>query len=306
MFSWFKHITNLPIAIVVYLLYAFFAILPMDIASYLGGLIGETFGPFLRSHKVMMRNLELIFPNMTKHQRTALAYRVWDNLGRTMGELPHLHKLKGVGSTERIKLSGHENVRRLLSQKKPIIFVGGHLSNWEVGPLAFHNLGIELAVAYRRLNNIWLNPLLKRIRRTSAARQIPKGNAGLKIMSKILQERGKVGLLVDQKMNTGIPVQFFGREAMTAPAAAALAYHYNCAIVPTRVERTGKGMHFRVTFLPPLELPHTGNRKADVAATMATINSILETWIRQRPDQWLWTHRRWPESGKRKKRWEKA
>jgi Kdo2-lipid IVA lauroyltransferase/acyltransferase len=101
-------------------------------------------------------------------------------------------------------------------------------------------------------------------------------------------------MLVDQKMNDGIPVPFFGRDAMTAPALAVLALRYDCAVVPIRMLRT-KGAHFRMISEPPLVLPKTGNAEADRRALMVSVNGIVERWVREHPEQWLWLHRRWPD-----------
>ena len=101
-------------------------------------------------------------------------------------------------------------------------------------------------------------------------------------------------MLVDQKMNDGIAVPFFGRPAMTAPAIAQFAVRDNVPLLPARSERLG-GARYRVTFFPPLEAVRTGDRQADVAATLTKINELIEGWVRARPEQWLWMHRRWPD-----------
>jgi KDO2-lipid IV(A) lauroyltransferase len=101
-------------------------------------------------------------------------------------------------------------------------------------------------------------------------------------------------LLVDQKMNDGLAVPFFGHPAMTAPAAAQLALRFRCPVVAVHIERLG-GAHFRLSLLPPLPLPDSGDRNADIRSLMADINGMLESWIRKRPEQWLWAHRRWPD-----------
>ena len=103
-----------------------------------------------------------------------------------------------------------------------------------------------------------------------------------------------LSLLADQKMNDGIPVPFFGRPAMTAPALAVLALRFDCDVLPARVERLD-GAHFRLTVFPPSPLPRTGKPHADAAALMACVNGTLEAWIRDHPEQWLWVHRRWPD-----------
>ena len=101
-------------------------------------------------------------------------------------------------------------------------------------------------------------------------------------------------MLVDQKLNDGIAVPFFGRPAMTAPALALLALRFDCDVLPARVERL-RGARFRLTVCPPLPLPHSGNQNADVAGLTAAVTAALEAWIRDRPEQWFWLHRRWPD-----------
>ena len=101
-------------------------------------------------------------------------------------------------------------------------------------------------------------------------------------------------MLVDQKLNDGIAVPFFGRPAMTAPALGLLALRVDCTVLPTRVERLNHA-RFRLTLYPPLELPRSGDRDANVAALMTAVNTTLEGWIRERPEQWFWVHSRWPD-----------
>jgi KDO2-lipid IV(A) lauroyltransferase len=123
---------------------------------------------------------------------------------------------------------------------------------------------------------------------------IPKGAIAARRAIAALRRGTNLGLLADQKMNDGIPVQFFGRPAMTAPALAVLALRFDCDVLPLRVERLD-GARFRVTVFPPLPLPHSGEPHADAAALMARVNEVLEAWIRDRPEQWLWLHQRWPD-----------
>ena len=102
-------------------------------------------------------------------------------------------------------------------------------------------------------------------------------------------------MLVDQKMNDGIAVPFFGRDAMTAPAIAELSMRYKCPIIPVRVERT-KGAYFKVTVYPPLNNDTHTDKNTDSKIIMTKINELLESWIEERPEQWLWIHKRWPNS----------
>ena len=111
----------------------------------------------------------------------------------------------------------------------------------------------------------------------------------------MIRRKGHLGMLVDQKLNTGIPVPFFGRDAMTAPALAQLALKFNLPVIPGAVQRLD-GCRFRLTVYPPLPLPDTGNRDEDTRLLMLEVNRFLEGAIRAVPAQWLWLHRRWPDS----------
>jgi KDO2-lipid IV(A) lauroyltransferase len=121
---------------------------------------------------------------------------------------------------------------------------------------------------------------------------VPKGSIGARQLVRLIKEGHHIGMLVDQKLNTGIEVPFFGHPAMTAPAIAQLALKYDLPLVPCAVRRT-VGAHFEVTIHAPLEHPRTDNTAADVRTLMGTINTFLEDAIRANPPHWMWLHRRW-------------
>ena len=143
---------------------------------------------------------------------------------------------------------------------------------------------------YRAANNPWVDRLMRRFH--GIRRAVPKGSAGGRELVRHLRRGGSIAMLVDQKQNDGIAVPFFGRNAMTAPAIARLGYRFGCPLVPVRVERLN-GARFRCTVMAPIELTETGDATTDVLATMASVNAVLEGWIRARPEQWLWVHARW-------------
>ena len=153
--------------------------------------------------------------------------------------------------------------------------------------------GISVAQIYRAANNPLLDRMIARYR-GDAGELIPKGKVAARRAIAALRRGTHLTLLADQKMNDGIPVPFFGRLAMTAPALAVLALRFNCDVRPARVERL-HGAYFRLTVFPPLPVTRTGEPHADAAALMVRVNATLEEWIRDRPEQWLWVHRRWPD-----------
>jgi KDO2-lipid IV(A) lauroyltransferase len=217
---------------------------------------------------------------------------MWDNLGRVVAEYPHLKDFATENS--RIEVVGTEHIHALRDDGKAGIFVSAHYGNWELNAAVAKWNGIDLVQVYRAANNPLVDPLITRARSHVAGRHIPTGAEGARQIIAAIRTGEHLGLLVDQKMNDGIPVPFFGRDAMTAPAAAELALRYGLPIVPARVERLS-GAHFRVTVYPPLDLTSTDNKTQDALHVMTAINSIFEDWIRERPDHWFWLHRRWPD-----------
>jgi KDO2-lipid IV(A) lauroyltransferase len=264
-------------------------VLPVDAASGLCGAIARTVGPRLKVSDQARRNLRRALPTLDDQAIERVVIGMWDNLGRVVGEYPHLRRL---GET-RVEMVGAEHLLQLRDDGKPGICFSGHLGNWELLPVMTARDGVGLSNVYRATNNRHVDRLL-RILRADSAELIPKGAAGSRRVIAALGRGAHLGLLVDQKMNDGIAVPLFGRDAMTAPALAQLALKYDCPVLPGRVERVG-GAHFRMVIEPPLVLPRSGDRQADTRALMAAVNRQLERWIAARPEQWLWLHRRWPD-----------
>lgn len=266
--------------------------LPVDWASALGGWIGRTIGPRMGQNRKALRNLARALPDNTPAENRRIIRGMWDNLGRVMAEYPHLGTICSRLEGGRVEVIGLENWRAMQASGKPGIAFGGHLANWEVLPRLAGLTGLDLALIYRAPNNPWVDTMLRRFRRSRLL--FRKGQEGARALYGVLRQGGHVAMLVDQKMNDGIAVPFFGRDAMTAPAIAQFGLRLGCILLPARTERLG-GARFRVTVYPPLEFRPSGDRAADERDIMVRINAIIEDWVRARPEQWLWLHRRWPD-----------
>lgn len=282
----FKRFIGYPVeAALVYALYGFFRLLPLDMASNLGGWIGRSLGPRLGASKKVRRNLALAMPELSAAQRDAITTGMWDNLGRVMAEYPHLGEL----DASRVEVIGKEHLDAVLAQKRPLLMVSGHLANWEVIPVTATNHGLDPQLIYRHANNPYVEKLLSRARSVGSTRLARKGVEGARSVHGALRNSEVVGMLVDQKHNRGLAIPFFGQPAMTAPAVAELALKYSAPIIMGRLERLD-GARFRVTIDPPLDVS-SGN----VTEILTRINARLEEWIRLRPEQWLWLHKRWSD-----------
>ncbi len=274
--------------------YGLFRAMGFSAASSLGGAVARSIGPRLAVSRRARRNLKNAFPEKSDAEINVIVRDMWDNLGRVAGEYPHLGKIDVYNPAGNVEVVGAENVDLLRDDDQPGIFFSGHIANWEIVSLGATQRGVPLDRIYRAANNRLTEWLYRSGRDAVGGELIPKGAEGARKLLKSLRAGKHLGMLVDQKMNDGIPVAFFGRDAMTAPALAELALRYGCPVVPARVERI-KGAKFRLTIEPPLEFTPSGERHADVAALMALVNQRLEAWIRDTPGQWLWLHNRWPD-----------
>ncbi|UUX51470.1 lauroyl acyltransferase [Nisaea acidiphila] len=266
---------------------------PLDFSSWLGGAALRLAGPFLPAHRVAKRNLERAFPEKSPHEIAETLRGMWDNLGRTAGEYPH-HRRIAAEAGNRIEIHGLETVHALTSSPRPAIFVSAHLANWEVMPIAAALHGNYLSSVYRRPNNPDLAGVFTDRLTHPEMSLIAKGPSAGRELLRVLRQNRPVAMLIDQKLREGIPVSFFGREAMTPSAFAEFALKLDCDVLPTRIERTG-GAHFRLTVLPPMEKPDTGDHAEDVRLLTQAATSHIEDWVRERPSEWFWVHKRWPD-----------
>ncbi|MDP6343930.1 MAG: lysophospholipid acyltransferase family protein [Alphaproteobacteria bacterium] len=276
---------------------ALFTALPLAWASALGGWLGRCLGRLLPESGVAANNLRRALPDLDAPARRTIIIGVWENLGRTAAEvahLPHFSLTDGWPTAGQIEVVGTENLEAALAAGKGTLLLGAHLANWELPAVACYLLQRPMHVIYRTANNPLIDQWIRDRRAFGNLTALPKGRAAGRGVLELLQRGETVGMLVDQKMNDGIPVPFFGRPAMTAPALAHLVLRQGATAVPVRCERLG-GAGFRITYYPALQAIDSGDRQADVAALMGQVNALLESWIRERPEQWLWPHRRWPD-----------
>lgn len=267
-------------------------------ASNLCGALARGIGPWLPVSRTAHRNLELAMPELSAAERRRIVRGMWDNLGRTAGELPHLGSLRedtpaGPGWVG----EGLEPTRSLACHKGNAIFVSGHVGNWEMLPVVAARCGITVAALYRASANPLVNDLVVRLRQQALGSQAPqfaKGARGARLALAHLRRGGSLALLLDQKMNDGIETRFFGRPAMTAPAAASLALRTGCPVILAHVQRIGPA-RLRVIVEPVFSVTPSGNTQQDVATMTQAFTDQIESWIRQHPESWLWLHRRWPK-----------
>jgi KDO2-lipid IV(A) lauroyltransferase len=268
-------------------------------ASNLGGRVARTIGPWLSASRIADNNLRQAMPDLNPAERDRIVRGVWENLGRMAAEMPHLPTLIGLRAGELgWEVEGEEHLEALRTQGGPAIFFSGHFSNWEMVSPTVAALGVPIAGVYRAASNPAADDIIQQLRRDVRSGDEPmfaKGSQGARAALAHLNAGKYLGMFVDQKMNDGIPVAFFGRPAMTAPALAHFALRFQCPVIPVHIERLGPA-RFRLICEAPLPMSVTGDRAADAQAFTLAVNETLEKWIRRSPESWLWLHRRWPST----------
>ncbi len=271
---------------------ALMRLLPVDWVSAFGAALLKTLGPLSGSHRTAERNLRLAFPDMADAERRRLLKAQWDNLGRTFAEFPIMDRI--TPATGRVEIVNGERFAQIVASGRPVVFISGHFANWEVMAAAMMHAGVKAQVTYRAANN----PYFDRAVRESRARYgiklfAPKGAEGARELLEGMRRGESVALMNDQKFNEGVSVPFFGRQVMAAPGPSRLALRFGADIQPLSVERV-KGARFRVIVHEPIRLEATADRNADIEEGVRRITAFVERRVRERPQEWFWVHKRWP------------
>ena len=266
-------------------LFHFARLLPVTFASAAMGTLLAVFAPFTPWHSRARRNLTYAMPSLNNTEIESILNAMWRNLGRVIGEYPHINAIVKKG---RVEFIGLEHIRDLTEGG---FLIGAHIGNWEFGPFAALSTGKKVAAIYRPLNNPLLSSLLHRRQETYGGDIYRKGREAALGMVTALRKGQMMCLLVDQQLREGIAVPFFGHPAHTSISHIKIAIKKQVPLFYMRTERLDN-CWFRVTISPPLQLPKTSDDEA-VLKIATTINAEIEGWIRQTPDQWFWPHRRW-------------
>ncbi len=266
--------------------------LPLDAASALGGAVLGRLGPLTSRQRIVLRNLELAFPEMSGPDRERLAREHWNHLGRTFVEFPLMDRL--TPRSGRVEVVGMERLRRIAAAREPAVLVSGHLSNWEVMMAVIVESGLTCRVSYRPANNPHVDRRITESRRRYGVELFAaKGGDGTRELLAALNRGEAVAMLNDQRDNSGVEAPFFGTLVRTAPGPARFGLKYGGRLVPLSVARLD-GARFRVTIHEPIVLRLSGDRTKDMQAAVARINRFVEDRVREHPAEWMWAHRRWP------------
>jgi KDO2-lipid IV(A) lauroyltransferase len=265
-------------------------------ASDLCGALARRIGPWLPVHRVGQANLRAAFPEADAAWIETTLRGAWDNLGRVCGEYVHLGTIWDYDpehpNAGRVETADAQRLIDLRDDGLPALCFAAHLGNWEMPAVAAHAHGLATAVLYRMPNNRAVAQRIARIREGLMGHLIRTRNEAAFEMAASLDRGEHLGMLVDQHWSRGVEVTFFGRPCRANPTLARLVRQHECPVVGVRVIRL-PNHRFRIAATAPLDLPRDAEGAVDVKETTQMITTIIEGWVREHPEQWLWFHRRW-------------
>ena len=267
-----------------------FKILGLKVSLFISSFIFRMIGPLFRAKKISYNNLSIVLPNITETKKNKIIDMMWKNYGKIFSEYMFIKNFRTDPKySKKIIVENQEELEKIKLENKPVIFISGHFSNFELMAMHLEKSNINLAAIYRPLNNIFLNPIMERIRKKYICKkQIKKGISGTKALLKEFKNGTSIALMIDQRVSEGIKSDFFGKEALTTTIPAQFIKKFDASVVPIYIERLSDN-----TF--KLSISNTIKFLKDDSINNITLklNKILEKMIMSNPEQWIWTHDRW-------------
>ena len=284
--KYLKYFIQFLLAILSFVL---FKILGPNLSSKLSGKLFEKIGPLFRSKKTIESNIKKAIPNINSIDINKITQLMWNNYGRVFAEYMFIKDFRSGKLSSKIKIDGQEILEEIKMSNKQVVFISGHLSNFELMAMHLEKSGIKLSAIYRPLNNIFLNVMMERIRKKYICKhQIKKGIGGLKQLIHLKKKNFSTALMIDQRVSEGILSNFFNNEALTTTIPAQLVKKFNIPIIPIYIERI-KDLDFKITIKEPINF----TKETKVQKITDELNKILEKMILKKPEQWIWSHNRW-------------
>ena len=232
-----KNINYFFQSIIIYFFFIIIRLIGIKLARKLFCFIFKKIAPIFKSKKIINENIKIFSNSISKEDKAKIVENMWNNYAKTFTEyifLDHFRK-----NNSHIKIIGEKNLKDIINQKKQVVFISGHFSNFELMSMEITKKNIKLATIYRPLNNFFLNPFMEYLRKKYICKnQIKKGINGLRDAIQYVKNGHSIALMIDQRVSEGEKVDFFGKPAFTTTLPAQLSLKYNLPIIPVFIERT--------------------------------------------------------------------
>ena len=242
-------------------------------------------------------NLEIAFPEKSPDERERILVESFANWGRCLAELCLLSGSQAREVVAGVGFDGMSNIDEAsaASPTGAVVGTSAHIGSWELCGAALVNAGVPLSVVHQELENPQLERIIMSERHRSGLETVKLGRAALGVFKAIGQGR-YLGLLVDQnaRVDEGVFAPFFGLEACTRSGPVRIAMRSGIPIVPLFMFREGTSLRHTVKVYPPILMESDEeDPEGALVRNVTKMNAAIERAIREVPEQWIWSHRRW-------------
>ncbi|MEX2204974.1 MAG: lysophospholipid acyltransferase family protein [Myxococcota bacterium] len=244
----------------------------------------------------VLANLRIAFPELAESERRAIGRESYVQLA---WQLIDVARAAGWGPRElieRVEVEGREHVDAALEKGHGVVGLTAHLGSFEFAMRIAPAIGLPITVIGRPLTNRLLRRDMHAQRTSTGSELLLHRNVAPQMLRALHQGRVVVALNDQYKRRSqGVFVPFFGVRVSTSPGPALIALRAGAPIIPAACVRIGPDRH-RLVMRSPLATPDTGDRRKDVEMLTAQGNAAIEVFIRERPEQWMWSQRRFRHS----------
>ena len=274
-------------SIIVYFFFCIIKLIGLSKSRILFAKVFNSIGPIIKSKNTINNNLGKLFGSYSEDKKKEITYKMWSNYGKLFAEYIFLFKFRK--SNSHINVKGESILEDIKKNGRPVIFVSGHFSNFELMSMELTKRQINLATIYRPLNNIFLNPFMEYLRKKYICKnQIKKGISGTKKLLSFFKQKTSIALMIDQRVSQGIKAKLFNDECFTTTIPAQFVKKFKCKIIPVYIERI-QGTNFQITIHEPINF----SDNETIESITLNLNGLLEKMILKNPEQWIWSHNRW-------------
>ncbi len=265
---------------------------PVRLLGALGAGIGRcAFYLLVKHRRIAMRNIQRAYPEKNIAWQQRIARESFAELGRSMGELPHVFLRSREELLACVHIEGAEALTDAM-QHQGVILAAAHHSNWELGGLMASLLVEPFAMIYRPMKHGKMDQFLKQCRERFGMQTYSRFE-GIRWLPRMLRDQGCVAIMVDQHMSQGMQVPFMGHLACTTTLPAMFALRQQTPIYSICLHRVGHAFRFNLS-IEPIALPAlSNNREQDQYRIMEAVGERIADIIDKRPELWLWLHKRW-------------
>ena len=273
---------------------------PLDLASGLSARAWRLLAPHGRRQRRTLANLAVAFPDMPEAERRRISLAMWENLGRVMVETMQIDRV--LKEADRLRVRDPRIFERYTGKMGSAVGVTLHMGNWELSSWPMARWGGNPAAIYRLVKNPYVDAYLRAQRRDlfpggllakgKAYGDNTEGQRTARLIIDYVRKGGRLGIVSDLYDKNGLPVPFFGKLAKSTPVPAMIARRAGSRIWIARCLREGRSSRF-VLEVKELKVPRTSNMAEDIRTITAAIQAQFEAWIRECPEQWMWSNRKW-------------